>query len=181
MTLYRVFPYDRSAALTEWGGALFVPPSTGRGRIDNALYDTLYTAKIAEAAIAESFGRLAIWRPDSFVNGSGHPYALASYDAPPDLETFNLNDIGALLSIGITRPTDIVTRDRATTQAWAATIFDLNRYSGAEWWSYYNPDWPVVGLWDCSRITLIGLPEIITAASPVVESAAAAIVRQITT
>ncbi len=182
MILYRVFPYDASAAPTDRGGAFFVPPSSGFGRIDNPdLYDVLYVTKIAEAAVAEAFGRLSVWRPETFVHGSGLPYAIASYDATANLRTFDLNDVDALRSIGVTRPTDVVTRDREKTQSWAAAIFALNRYAGAEWWSYYDPDWPVVGLWDRSHVTVAGTPQIITATTPLVESTAASIVRQITT
>jgi hypothetical protein len=179
--VYRVFPYDEGAAPTDRGGALFVPPSSGLGRIDNPdLYDVLYVARTADAAVAEVFGRLALWRPQTFVHGSGWPYALAAYNLPDDRRTFNLNDVDALRSIGVTRPSDVVTRDRTKTQSWAATVFAMKRYVGAEWWSYYNPDWPVLGLWDRSDLAAIGPPEIISATSPTVQRAAESIVRQIT-
>jgi hypothetical protein len=182
VTVYRVFPFDEGAAPNDRGGALFVPPSSGFGRIDNPdLYDVLYVAKFPEAAVAEVFGRLGVWRAATFQHGSGLPYAIASYEVAASSDIFNLNDIDALRSIGVTRPTDIVTRDRATTQAWATAIFGLKRYAGAQWWSYYDPDWPVLGLWERRDLTVTDAPRILTAASPVVQSAAAAIVRQITT
>jgi hypothetical protein len=133
----------------------------------------------AHAAVAESFGRLAVWRPDTFVHGSGLPYALAAYEVPDDLPVFGLNDVDALKSIGVMRPTDVVTRNRETTQAWARTIFSLGRYHGAAWWSYYDPEWPVLGLWKRRALRLDGSPEIIESTSSVVQEAAAAIVRQI--
>ncbi len=180
MRLYRVFPYDAGAAPNDRGGALFVPPPSGRSRIDNAdLYDVLYTAAEPHAAIAETFGQLAVWRPDTFVNAAGRPYALATIEAPDDLVLFELNDVDALRSIGVARPTDVVTRDREITQAWARTIFERGGFASARWWSFYNPDWPIIGLWDHGRLTLAHAPEILTAGGPLVLEAAAAIVRQI--
>jgi hypothetical protein len=84
-----------------------------------------------------------------------------------------------LKSIGIRKPSSVVTRDRVKTQAWAHAIFETGRYAGASWWSYYGPDWTVVGLWDRSALTVIGTPETLTTASVVVKATAAAIVRQI--
>jgi hypothetical protein len=180
--LYRIFPYDRNAAPSERGGALFVPPPSGLGRIDNPdLYDVLYVTKVAEAAVAEVFGRLAVWRPETFVHASGLPYALARYEAPDDLSVFDLNDVEALRSLGIAKPTDVVTRDRAKTQAWAGAIFASRRHCGAEWWSYYDPEWAVLGLWDPSKLAIKDDPYVITSTSEVVLNAAACIVRQITT
>ncbi len=179
MTLHRVFPYEGGAAPADRGGALFVPAPSGFGRIDNPdHYDVLYVARAAEAAVAEAFGRLAVWRVQTFVHGSGLPYAIATYDAPDDVRTFDLNDVDALRSIGVTRPSDVVTRDRIKTQAWAAAVFALRRYAGAEWRSY-NPDWPVLGLWERSGIKLRGTPQILTATSESVQRAAESIVRQI--
>jgi hypothetical protein len=179
--LYRVFPFDQSAASDHPGGALFVPPSSGLSRIDNPdLYDVLYVAHDAPAAVAESFARYDVWRPATFVDGSGLPYALATYELPDDVPIFDLNDVDALKSIGVMRPTDVVTRDRAITQAWARTIFLGGAYAGARWWSYYNPDWPVAGLWDRTRIQLAKAPEVLSSTSAVVRDAATTIVRQIT-
>lgn len=72
----------------------------------------------------------------------------------------------------------IVTRDRAKTQAWARTIFALRKYVGACWWSFYDPNWPVMGLWDSSSLNPIAV-DVITSADAVVRQTAADIVRQI--
>jgi hypothetical protein len=178
--LYRVTPYDASAAPTERGGALFVPAGGGN-RIDNPdLYCVLYLAASPEAAIAETFGRIPLWMPETFVHGSGRAYALVTYAAPDDIVVFNLDDVDALKSIGITKPSTIVTRDRTKTQAWARTIFfQSERYAGASWWSYYGPDWTVLGLWDRTNVTVAAAPYVIGAASDVVRETAVAIVRQI--
>jgi hypothetical protein len=178
--LYRVFPHDAGVAATNRGGALFIPEPSGLGRIDNSdLYSVLYVASTPHAAIAESFGRLAVWRPSTFIHRSGLPYAIATYEAPDDLSIFDLDEIDALRSIGIRRPTDVITRDRAKTQAWARTIFAMGRFHGARWWSYYDPDWPVIGLWDSSPLTLAAV-EVLTSTDVLVQETAISIVRQIT-
>lgn len=180
MILYRVFPYDKGAAPSDRGGALFVPPSSGLGRIDNqGDYDVFYASANPAGAVAETFGLLPVWRSVTFVHGGGYPYALASYDSPDDLKIFELDDVRALESLGIRRPSDIVTRDRTTTQAWARKIFAKGTYAGARWWSYYDPGWPVIGLWQTGMLRVVGDPEILTASSRPVRDAAAAIVRQI--
>lgn len=180
MNLYRVIPYDPSAAPTQRGGALFVPPGSRRNRIDNPdLYDVLYLAAAPEAAIAESFGRSPIWTAETFIHGTGRPYSLLTYDVPDDIPIFDLDDIDALRSIGIMRPSAIVTRDRAKTQAWARSIFESGRYVGASWWSYYSPDWIVMGLWNRSAVTTTTVPEILSPNSNAVREAARTIVRQI--
>jgi hypothetical protein len=178
--LYRVIPYDPSAAPTKRGGALFVPAGSRRNRIDNPdLYDALYLAAAPEAAIAESFGRSPIWTSETFVHGNGRPYSLVTYRVRDDISIFDLDDVDALRSIGITRPSTVVTRDRAKTQAWARSIFESGRYSGAGWWSHHSPDWMVVGLWEHSAVSMATMPEILTPHSSAVREAAKTIVRQI--
>jgi hypothetical protein len=180
VTLYRVFPFDAGAAPTDRGGALFVPAPSGAGRIDNPkVYAVLYTASTATAAIAETFGRLPVWRADTFVHGSGLPYALATYELPAGVQLFDVNDIDALRAIGVTRPTDIITHARSTTQAWARKIFELGGHAGIIWWSYYNPAWPIVGLWEHSGLQVAARPEILGPASRAVTEAATAIVRHV--
>lgn len=180
MNLCRVIPYDPSAAPTERGGALFVPAGNRRNRIDNPdLYDTLYLAGAPEAAVAETFGRSPIWTAETFIHGTGRPYSLVTYNLPIGTRIFDLDDIDALKSIGITRPSAVVTRDRVKTQAWARAIFESGRYDGASWWSYYSPDWMVMGLWNRSEVIMTGVPEILSANNNAVREAARTIVRQI--
>ena len=50
------------------------------------------------------------------------------------------------------RPSRVVTRDRPTTQGWALDIFNSCEFVGVSSWSYYNPDWASVGLWDMSAL-----------------------------
>jgi hypothetical protein len=172
-------PYDESVAPTERGGALFVPAGGGN-RIDNPdLYDVLYAASEPEAAVAESFGRIPLWTPETFIHGSGRAQQLLTYEVPDSPKVFDLNDVDALKELGITRPTDVVTRNRALTQAWARTIFERGGHIGASWWSYYEPDWVVVGLWERSGITVVGSAEILNVDHAAVRNAAATIARQI--
>lgn len=181
MTYYRVFPYDTSAASNEPGGALFVPPSSGLGRIDNPQrYGVLYLARHEEAAIAERFGNLAVWRHETFVHAALRlPYAIAAYTLPDDALIFDLDDVAALQSLGLTRPTEVITRHRRRTQAWALKIFRRGSYIGATWWSYYNPDWPVAGLWDIRSLRTVGAPAVLSTSSSSIRRAADAIARQI--
>lgn len=178
MRFYRVFPYDATAPDNAPGGALFVPPG-GMNRIDNpSLYRVFYAAEEPEAAVGESFGRLPIWRTETFIHASGNPYAIATYEID-DLVLFDLDDVSMLQSIGIVHPTDVVTRDRARTQAWAKDIFLRGGFGGARWWSFYHPSWYVVGIWQHNRLRLIGRPQVITSVSAEVTDAVAGITRQI--
>ncbi len=179
MRLHRVIPYDESVAPTERGGALFVPAG-GDNRIDNPdVYDVLYVAGVPEAAIAESFGRIPLWTPETFMHGSGRPYQLVTYELPDSSRIFDLNDVAALADLGIARPTEVVTRKRARTQSWARAIFERGGYIGASWWSYYEPDWTVMGLWDRSGIRVDGAPQRLHVDHVAVRNAASTIARQI--
>jgi len=180
MTLYRVFPYDPSAAENDEGGALYVPPPSTSGRIVNVdLYRELYFAKQPEAAAAEQFGFLFTWYPSDFVHAGGRPYALTTYDLGDSVRVLDLNDTAALSRAGIKRPSQVVTRDRRVSQAWARAIFEHGGHSGVSWWSYYCPDWAVCGLWDISSLRHVGPPEMLTTSHPAVVAAAKSIVRQI--
>jgi len=178
--LYRVFPYDASAADTDPGGALYVPRPSELGRIANVgLYRELYFSAQPDAAIAEVFGFLYAWYGADFIHANGSPYALASYELDDTIPIFDLDDTALLSSIGIRQPSSVVTRQRATTQAWAKTIFDLGSYAGAKWWSYYSPEWTAYGLWDFSGVRHLGRPDVLSTSHPAVSAAAATIVRQI--
>ena len=159
-----------------------MPPSTGLGRIDNRdLYTVLYAGvDTAEAAIAEAFGRLAVWRAATFVHHElGLPYGLATYKATDELKLFDLDSVAALQRLGIERPSDVVTRDRSKTQAWAKRISETRAYAGAVWWSYYKPEWRVAGLWCIRGLHLTGGVHVLTSDSEVVRSAAREISRYI--
>lgn len=179
MRLFRVFPFDSNAAPNEKGGVLYTPGSTA-GRIANPdLYRELYLSLEPEAAIAETLGRLPIWHPDDFLRANGNRLALTTYELPDDAPIIDLNSVKALAEFGIERPSEVVTRNRKITQGWARTIFERGAYVGARWWSFYNPDWTSVGLWNTDRMRVIGTPESLNPEHPLVQKTAKEIVRQI--
>lgn len=179
MRLFRVFPYDTSAAEDQPGGALFVPPGSA-GRIDNPdLYQALYLASHPETGIAEVLGELDTWSDRLLV----HPrlqlrYALAEYELPDSEPICDLDDAHELLRLGM-RPSDVVVRDRARSQAWARAIFNRGDCSGITWWSYFEPSWHVYALWERRSLRLIGRPRELTIDSSEVRAAAQMIVRGI--
>ncbi len=180
MKLFRVIPYDELAAPHDRGGVLFIPGSTD-GRVANPdLYRELYLAAQPEAAIAETFGRLAIWKPIDFIHATGRPYRLVTYSFPPDTLVLSLDNTSTLLDLGIIAPTDIVTRNRATSRAWARTVYLRGTYDGVSWWSFYNPDWTSLALSSLAHLAPSPTtPEVLTTTHPLVENAAKIIVRQI--
>jgi hypothetical protein len=85
--------------------------------------------------------------------------ALAQYEIPNDLNILDLDGGSALVTWSL-RPCQVITRERATTEAWALRLFQTGRFAGVRWWSYYNPDWGSIGLWDISKVTLVDLVEL---------------------
>ncbi len=105
-------------------------PTGGKGRVDSPLprtYSVLYVGSTPECAIAECFGAFDVWDRVVIEAKPATPlvprsrFALAAYDLPDDSEIRNLDDASALVSEHL-RPSNVVTRDRAITQAWAAKI-----------------------------------------------------------
>ncbi len=81
--LYRVFPYLKSAANTEPGGAFYIP-GQGGGRADNPeIYSVLYFSDAAAGAIAEAFGRFPEWTR-AMLAGSQLAARSRREPAPPD-------------------------------------------------------------------------------------------------
>lgn len=155
---YRVGIYSETAqSPDENGHPLFRWPHQGAGRIDDPRkeYLVLYLADTAEAAVAEVFGRFPEWRSAIFDVPPGAPQnsrrALFSYRGEPRI--CDLDDPHRLVDYGL-RPSRVVTRDRAVTQEWARAIYEREspeserEFAGLSWWSYYNPDWSSLGLWD---------------------------------
>jgi hypothetical protein len=178
--VHRAFPYNASAADSEEGGALYVPPPTPLGRIANGdLYRELYFAAEPEAAIAEVFGFLPAWYPEDFLHATGTPYAVAAYNIDDACAVFNLNDSAALARVGIEQPSHVVTKRRDVTQAWARTIFGLHACSGVSWWSPYTAEWTVFGVWGIDALRVVGEPVVLTPQHPAAVTAATTIVRQI--
>jgi hypothetical protein len=154
--LYRVFPFVAEAAPREPGGALYLPPQKA-GRLDNPeLYSVLYFSDAASGAIAEAFGRFPEWTPAILGGSPSLPKsvrAIAHYGLPDDTPLYDLDDPAELRKLGL-RPSEVVSRDYAITRAWARRIYEQGAWAGVRWWSYYDPRWNSIGLWNSSRLRL---------------------------
>jgi hypothetical protein len=83
----------------------------------------------------------------------GSAMAIASYRLPDSAPVCNLDDPLQLRELGL-RPSDVVSRDYARTRAWAFRIYQERRWIGVRWWSYYDPQWSSIGLWDTRQLVL---------------------------
>ncbi|HEY2476337.1 MAG TPA: RES domain-containing protein [Candidatus Cybelea sp.] len=178
MRLYRVFPFNADAKSSEPGGALFVPHH-GAGRIANPkLYNELYLSSTAVGALSEAFGRLDTWT-DSMLALHGRPYALATYELRDGHAVIcELDDAERLLAYNL-RPSEVVTRDRSVTQAWAARIYHSGKWAGIAWWSRYDSRWCSLGLWNRKHLRLRGRPELLTIRHAALQEAAALLPRRL--
>ena len=153
--LYRVVPYLPKVSRRERGHPLYLPISMGGNRVDNSgIYEVLYCGDSPECAIAEAFGWKAVWE-EGMLRGPrdlpGSRQSLVTYSLPETFSVCDLDDSKRLVQMAL-RPSRVVTRDRPTTQGWARDIFNSREFVGVSWWSYYNPDWASVGLWDMSAL-----------------------------
>lgn len=182
MLLYRVSPVDPGAARGEPYHPGYVPASSGAHRVDNPeMYDTLYLSGSAAGAVAEAFGTMAVWGDYLTEHPRGFTRRLATFELT-DRPVLDLDDPAALGHRSI-RPARVVTRDRSTTQQWAAAAFAEGAWGGISWWSYYDPEWMSLGLWcEPSRGAIDGLDlvdtEGIGAGHPAVAAAERALLRQ---
>lgn len=132
----------------------------------------LYLAESPSAAVAEAFGSFELWTPAMFGEMPtlpGSRRALATYEMPTEMPILDLNDANALVEWSL-RPSEVVSRDRGLTQGWARRIFGSKQFSGVRWWSFYNPDWNSLGLWDYTGVRVTAVDPL-TSASPAVEEA----------
>lgn len=154
--LYRVFPWVPEARDGEPGHSLFVPGS-GAGRIDNPEhYSTLYLSDGEGGACAEAFDYLPRWNPGMLRGAPALPgsfRALAVFVLEDEAAVCDLDDARCLVERDL-RPSQVVTRDRSLTQAWALRIFREDRWAGVRWWSYYDPRWGSHGIWAVDALHL---------------------------
>lgn len=157
--LYRVLPYLASARAGTPGHPSYAPRSTGRNRVDNpGLYEVLYLGDSAAGAVAEAFGNLRTWDAGLFRGIPSLPgslRALVTYELDDAAAVRDMDDARTLLDLAL-RPSQVVTRDRAVTQAWAAQIFEQRSYVGVRWWSYYDPRWGSFGIWNTADLRVAG-------------------------
>lgn len=152
--LYRVLPFLSNARPDEPGGALYVP-RLGGGRLDNPeLYSVLYLSDAASGAIAEAFGRFPEWTPAVLAGSPSLPggtRAIARYRLSEEAHLCDLDDPEQLKRLRL-RPSEVVSRDYSRTRLWAGRIYEKRQWIGVRWWSYYDPRWASVGLWDIGRL-----------------------------
>ena len=176
MRLYRVVPVDPTAKPGKPFSPLYVPPATGRSRIDNpGRYDALYLGTAAAGAVAEAFGRFARWGDYLLEHPQGFTRRLVSYDTREEVAVLDLDDASELVRLDL-RPSQVVTREREVTQAWALRVFEEGRWGGVSWWSYYDARWSSVGLWANQGLRINAI-ETLTGDHPAVVEAAAVLLR----
>jgi hypothetical protein len=119
----------------------------------------MYLSDAAAGAIAEAFGRFPEWTA-AILEGSpalpGSFRAIARFQVPYDAPICNLDDPALLATLGL-RPSEVVSRNYLQTRAWARRIYEQNRWIGIRWWSYYDPEWASLGLWDRARLKLVAV------------------------
>lgn len=182
MRLYRVLYYTPGAAPTDPGGVLFLPPQGG-GRIDNpADYAALYLGDSQSGVCAEVFNRGKFrkeWNAEMFRGLPGIPTSrrvLAWYDIDDAARICDLDDPAELLARSL-RPSNVITRDYAQSQAWALRIFTEALWAGVRWWSYHDARWSSMGLWDRTAITSFGFAELTIDDPAIVEAASVLSIR----
>ena len=152
MILWRVLPWDPSARPARPGGALWFPrPFQGTGRHDGpARYGCLYVTEAAASAIAEAlapFRGTGELRPELLAR-LGRPLALAELELAADRALIDLDDPAVLVAERL-RPSAVATTHRASTQEYAARLFDAHpEAAGLRWWSTLEASWINVTLFD---------------------------------
>lgn len=154
-TVYRVIPYIPTSKKGVPGHPLFFPENRNVHRVDNpGHYKVAYFAADEQCAFAEKFGYQLQWnqstlRPDKSLPKS--KWALVSYEINDISPILNMDDANNLLKLQV-RPSRVVTRDRAITQAWALKVFEGKKNGGVSWWSFYNSDWVTLGIWELNNL-----------------------------
>jgi hypothetical protein len=175
--VYRVLAHDPTAAPTEPGGVLYIPPQGG-GRADNPqTYKVRYVGDSPAGACAEAFNYGAyrqIWSEGMLRGIPALPNSrrvLAWYDLPDTLLPIcDLDDPNELLAQEL-RPSTVITRDYQVSQAWALRLFDAHRWSGVRWWSYHDARWASMAIWDYLLVAQHGVEEL-TLRHPALQEAA---------
>ena len=151
MILFRCFAWDRNAAPSARGGALWFPrPLQGEGRHDGPeRYGCLYLSEEPVAAVAEQLAPLAGARLEEVdLVRAGLPLALAALTLAEDARVIDLDEPLVLVGEGL-RPSRVATLDRGRSQADAALLHERHPdAAGLRWWSALEPRWANVTLFD---------------------------------
>jgi hypothetical protein len=174
--LWRVFPWDPEAKPTEPGGALLFPRSfQGVGRHDNPKrYGCLYAGVSAASAVAEILAQFR-GQPlnDAMLAVGGAELAAAPLELPDDALLVDLDEPRVLQRERL-RPSQVATRLRTATQAYAERLFEAHPdAAGLRWWSTLESAWINVTLFDrAARALSAGQPELLKIGHPAVTEAA---------
>jgi hypothetical protein len=183
MMVYRVFAHRPGAKASDAGHPLHIS-GQGSGRLDNpGHYRVWYLATEPSGAVAETFGALARWSEDMFdcPAAPDSRRALATYLLDDDTPLLDLDDASNLFSRGL-RPTQVIERNRAATQAWALRVYsEINDrghriWQGVKWWSYYHCHWRIIGYWGEHPPELLHVDQL-SLTSPAVTDAATSLRR----
>ena len=152
MILYRCFAWNARAEPAGPDGPLWFPrPFQGEGRHDNPdLYGCLYVADRPASAVVEQLARFRGQRlAPALLHRRGLPLALATLTLDDRrTEVMDLDDPRVLDREGL-RPSLVATRDRATTQPGARTLYERHpRLAGLRWWSTFEAQWMHLTLFD---------------------------------
>lgn len=85
--------------------------------------------------------------------------AIAHYQLPKTARICDLDDISQLRALKL-RPSDVVTRDYVVSRRWALAIFKEKHWIGARWWSFYDPKWSSIGLWNSRELRLLDVEQL---------------------
>jgi len=88
---------------------------------------------------------------DGAPNLPGSAREIARYRLSGKVRLCDLDDVTNLRALGL-RPSDVVSRDYARTRAWARRIYEQGGWAGG--WSYYDPRWISVGVWETDRLVV---------------------------
>ena len=168
-----------AAGLRDEGGALYVPRERqGIGRHDNPEhYGALYLTRSPISAVAEriqGFRGHSITDDDLRRRGTDH-LALVAFDDGALGPLVDLDDPHELVARAL-RPSQVATRERATTRAIALDLFTQG-HVGLTWWSALEASWTNATLFAeraLDRLAVASDPEPLTISHPVLRSAAEA-------
>ncbi len=176
MTIYRCFAWNSRVEPNEPDGAAWFPREfQGEGRHDNPdFYGCLYLADRPVSAIVEQLARFRSQRlAPALLRRRDLPLGLARLTLDDRAELVDLDD-PLTLSREQLRPSQVATRDRATTQPQARRLFtEAKRSAGLRWWSIYEAQWAHVTLFDrASKRLHVEAVEALTVEHPAVQEAA---------
>jgi hypothetical protein len=139
MILWRLLPVVPDVAPSSRGGALWFPRELqGTGRHDNPdRYGCLYLSESPMSAVAEALAQFrgaGVLSQEMLIRAN-LPLALVQVDCADDGRFVDLDDPPVLTRTRL-RPSQVATKARAVTQAYAARIFDAHPAAvGLRWWS----------------------------------------------